>query len=535
MTFTRRIRSGDNTYVYCVKTYREKESGKVKQKTRYLGKEVTEGGETILLPPKYRRVGVKKVLSYGSPMALYCLADDFGLPNIIDDAVEGCTRIADTGKKIITLAVNKVLSNDGIEGMSRWFCSTSLPKHTALPADSFTPKKVRSLHALLSAENPHIIGMIEQGILDQIKRTHPTDLSTLVYDLTDLTFYGTVNGLARYGRSYHLNGNEKQINLVLAITKNRKLPVHHRIIPGNIVSVSTIRRFARELNGSGIKDIVAVLDRGFYSKRNMEELESSECGVIGALPSTLKIHGIALELSKYIEHPQHYVKYNDEALFLMEHEIDGKRFIVVHSPTKRARELEHFYAALDEREQYLKESEAATHDSKEDVLEELAEACKPYQHCFRCTPKETKNGWQFSHKLIHDAVQEQAMRLGKTVLYTTTYLPARDVLRLYREKDVVDKTFRLMKRRGLTPVNATTEETTKANGMLSVLGYFLLALLNDALDEREKTGEKPLSLEKALTLLDEVKEVVYPDDSTTLTDITKEQEDILDKIGVVLK
>lgn len=535
MTFTRRIEKGDSIYVYRVKTYREKGTGKVKQKTKYLGKEVKKGGKTVFLPPKHRRVGVKKILSFGSPVALHRLADEFGLPRIIDNAVEGCTRITDAGNKIIALATNKVLSNDGIEGMSQWFCSTSLPEHTGLPADTFTPKKVRGLHALLSMENPDTIGMIEQGVLDQIKKTHPDDLSTLVYDLTDLTFYGTVNGLAKYGHAYRHNGNEKQINLVLAVTKNRKLPVHHRILPGNIVSVSTIRRFASELKASGTKDIVAVLDRGFYSKRNMEEMESAECKVIGAMPSTLNIHKEALELSKDIEYPRHYLRYKDEVLFVMEHEIEGKRLMVYHSPIKHARELEQFYTSIDERERYLKERETVKYGSKEDLLEEFAEVCKPHQQCFRCAPKKTGSEWRFSHKLLHDAVQRQTWRLGKTVLFTTTSLPTRDVLQLYREKDIVDKTFCLMKRRGLTPVNATTEETTKANGVLAILGYFLLALLGSALEGGGKTGEDSLSLEKALALLDDVKEVVYADGSKTLVDITKEQEGILDKIGVVLK
>ncbi len=219
----------------------------------------------------------------------------------------------------------------------------------------------------------------------------------------------------------------------------------------------------------------------------------------------------------------------------MEHEIDGKRLISYHSPTKHARELEHFYASLDEREQYLKGHKTTTHDSKEDVLEELIEVCRPHQECFRCTPKETDSGWQSSYELLHDAVQKQTWRMGKTVLFTTTSLPTKEILQIYREKDVVDKTFRLMKQRGLTPVNASTEDTTKANGALAVLGYLLLALLRSRLEEGKKTNEEMVSLEKTLALLDDVKEVVYPDGSTTLVDITKEQEEILDKIGVVLK
>jgi len=263
------MRKGDNVYVYRVETYREKGTGKVKQNSEYLGKEVQKKGETVILPPKYKRGGVRKVLSFGGPVGLYRLAIDFNLDLIIDDAVEGCTGINDVGKKIVVLVINKVIGNDGFEGVSRWFCSTSLSRYSGLVSDDFSPKKVRVLYALLSLENPDIIGMIEDGVIRQIKKMSPDDLSLLIYDLTDLLFYGSVNGLAKYGHAYRRNGYEKQINLVLAVTRESKLPVHHRILPGNIVSVSTIRRFAHELKGFNLKNAIAVIDRGFYSKRNL--------------------------------------------------------------------------------------------------------------------------------------------------------------------------------------------------------------------------------------------------------------------------
>jgi len=535
MTFVRRLRKKNAVYLYRVTTYREKGTGKVKQKTMYLGKEVTKEGKTMLLPPKHKRIGVKKVLSYGAPAVLYALAEHFKLPGIIDEAVGGYTRIADPGKKLVILAINKVLSNDGITGMDRWFSSTALPHITDVSADAFTAKKVRSLYMIVSLENPDIIRMIEDRITKQIQKTYPADLSLLVYDLTDLTFYGKVNSLAKYGHAYHHNGYEKQINLVLAVTQNGKLPVHHRILPGNIVSVSTIRRFTHELKGLGIKNVVAVLDRGFYSQQNMKEIQSAECTVIGALPATLSIYEKALKRSKNIEHPDHYMKYNDEMFFIMQHELDGKRLIVYHSPEKHTKDLAHLYASIDERKQYLKERENILYDSKEDMTTELTTICKPYQQCFNITPIKTGKKWGFSYQLRPNVIQQQTQQAGKTVLFTTSAIPYQDILKIYREKDVVEKAFCLMKQRGLLPVQATTEETTKANGMLAVLGYLLLALLRKTLEEKKKTDKKTFSLENTLTLLDEIKEVVNADNSTTLTDITKEQENILKKCGVVLK
>jgi len=537
MTFTRRIPApGENSsYVYRVKSYREKETGKVKQKTEFLGKEIVKNGKKVIIPPKHKRTKVKKVLSCGSSTVLYHLADKFGLFQIIDNAIEGCTGISDTGKKITVLAINKVLSNDGIEGMKRWFHSTSLKRYTGLSAEDFTPKKVRCLNDILSIENPNIIGEIEKGIINKIKKKYPEDLSMLVYDLAYMTFHGKVNALAKHGHAYRWNGNEMQINLVLAVTKKRKLPVHHRMLPGNIVSVSTIRRFAHELKGYKLKNIVVIMDRGFYSEKNMEEMKEHK--VIGALSSNLRIYKKAVEKSTEIEHPKNYMKYKKDVFFVMEHKIREKRLIVLHSPLKHAKDLERYYAEIDEREQYLKEREKIFYESEDDLLKEIEIICKPHKECFKIDPKKTKNGWSFSYRVLHDAVMEKSRRLGKTVLFTTTSLPAKDILCLYREKDVVEKTFQLMKRRGLTPVNATKEETTRAYGMLTIIGYLLLASLRNALEDagQDKKEDKGTSLEKTLSLLDEIKEVVFSDNSSTLVDITKEQEGLLEKVGVVLR
>jgi len=527
---------GDNVYVYRVETYREKGTGKVKQNSEYLGKEVKKNGEMVILPPKYRRNGVRKVLSFGGPVGLFSLAVDFNLDVIIDAAVEDCTGIEDAGKKIVVLAINKVLSNDGFEGVSRWFCSTSLSSFSGLFSRDFTPKKVRGLVSLLSLENPDIIGMIEDGIIGQIKKSFPDDLSLLIYDLTDLLFYGSENGLAKYGHAYRRNGYEKQINLMLAVTHDSKLPVHHRMIPGNIVSVSTIRRFTRELKGFDLKNSIAVIDRGFHSKRNLDEFEDADCDIIGALPSTVKLRSEALKKSKNIENPRYYMNYNSEILFMMDHEMDGKRFIVIHSPIKYGKELERFYESINDREEYLKEQINIEFSNKDEMLNEIESVLKPYQKCFKIQKIKTKEKWQFNYKLINKNIKMKTNMLGKTVLFTTTSFTPYEILKTYREKDVVEKIFHIMKKRGLLPVHASTEETTKAKGMLTVLGYLLLSLLRKRLEDKKKKDDNVgFSLDRKLALLDEIKEVVYKNGSTTLTDLLNEQKKMLEKLNVVIK
>ena len=103
-----------------------------------------------------------------------------------------------------------------------------------------------------------------------------------VYDLTALTYHGDKNPLAQYGHVYKITG-EKQINMVLGVTLKWKLPLHHKTLPGKIVSVSMIHSFVKELKVSGIKNIVFILDRGFYSKRNIKEITDIFMKGVGGL------------------------------------------------------------------------------------------------------------------------------------------------------------------------------------------------------------------------------------------------------------
>ena len=50
MTFRRRIEKGDSVYLYDVRSYRDRETGKVRQEVKYLGKEVDKDGEKVIRP-----------------------------------------------------------------------------------------------------------------------------------------------------------------------------------------------------------------------------------------------------------------------------------------------------------------------------------------------------------------------------------------------------------------------------------------------------------------------------------------------------
>ena len=119
-----------------------------------------------------------------------------------------------------------------------------------------------------------------------------------------------------------MNGENREINFVLAVTREH-ITIHYRTITGNIPSVSTIHAFSGELKEYGILTILIVIDGGFYSVDNLNDLKGYS--VIGALPSSLSIHDEMIHRSRDIENSRNYIQYQSETIFSREERIRGEK------------------------------------------------------------------------------------------------------------------------------------------------------------------------------------------------------------------
>ena len=99
---------------------------------------------------------------------------------------------------------------------------------------------------------------------------------------------------------------------------------------GNILSVSTISAFTKDLKDYGIMTVLIVMDRGFYSDENIKDLK--DYSIIGALPSSLSIHDGLIHGSGDIENSRNYMQCGDETTFHGEERIRGTRYMVYLSP-----------------------------------------------------------------------------------------------------------------------------------------------------------------------------------------------------------
>ena len=501
MTFRRRIEKGDSVYLYDVRSYRDKETGKVRQEVKYLGKEVDKDGEKVIRPPK-DRYSVRRSLD-SAAYIMYSTAVEQGFLFHYDDALQYHTRIRDAAKKILMLAAETIVGP-----------GHSIPLHLGM--QEMSDKEMGDVIELVGEKDPDIVSILERSMASDLIMKFGS--SGIVYDLSAIRYFGESNSLAEYGHYYHINGENREINFVLAVTRKGGIPVHHRTMAGNVPSVSTVSSFSRELKDYDISSVLIVMDRGFYSSQNIRELKDYD--VIGALPSSLSIHDDLIHSSGDIENSRNYIQYEGETIFHTEKRINGTRYIVYFSPRLRSQRLESFYAQLAEKEALLSELRKKEFHSQRDLISTIESGLKGFRNLVDIQYADLT----FTHSLKHKAIQRRTNRLGYTILFTNTQFTANDILRIYRGKDLVEKAFSHVKPH-LEPFFSRTEAGTRARLFLTILGYTLVAII---------AAKCNITYNQAVNIISGIREVVYANGSHAHVEYTKEQGELIEKLKIGL-
>ena len=93
----------------------------------------------------------------------------------------------------------------------------------------------------------------------------------ILFDGTDIFSRSEQMELPKFNRS-KLGSYEDMMNLMCIFSVKRQQPVYYRLLPGNIKDISAFKLCLKE---SGVKDAIIVMDKGFASQSNIEELENN--------------------------------------------------------------------------------------------------------------------------------------------------------------------------------------------------------------------------------------------------------------------
>jgi transposase len=422
ITYHRNKKTG-RTYVYRVESYWDKEKKAPRNKQICLGRLNPETGEII---PSKRKNKINE-RAVGTPGV--SVTSRVAGPSLLLDKLTKSTGIGTILKKCFPDDFNLILSlvyyivhkGGALSRSEPWSTSSLHPFE-----DVIASQRISELLLRLTEDK-------RQNFLS-LWLSHVLEDDWLCYDITSVSSYARHNEYTHFG--YNRDGESlEQINLAMLFGQKSRLPAHYRRMPGNISDVSTLKTTAKSLDYLGAGKLHFVLDRGFYSTANIDELFLRRHKFTIAVPSGRKwVEKILDTHYENITSPANYiVTGQDEALYAVSK-------LYKWGKNKHRSWLHIFYNAERAADEYDRFTRKLI-GYKEELLsgktvEEHEEFYKRYL-IVKETPKRGRKV-EFNDNEIQ---KHRKKYCGFFCILSNKIKNADEALNVYRNKDVVENSF----------------------------------------------------------------------------------------------
>ena len=348
----------------------------------------------------------------------------------------------------------------------------------------------------------------------------------LCYDITSVSSYSELNEYIKYG---HNRDKEKlpQLNLGVLFGQKGRLPVYYERTPGNITDVSTLQTLLKNFKALEVKNLHYVMDKGFYSKKNVDELLASRSKFLVSVPLNNKWVQHAIDdIYKSIHGPEGYRKLDGEVIYVQSRlhswGKDNRRCYLhlYYNSHARAKAVDQFNEALVEYKQELES-------------ENLNSLHQEAYNTFFEVKTSPKRGRKVSYKM--EAVSQYINRYaGFQALFSNGIKDPLEALQIYRDKDVVEKCFDDLKNQ-LDMKRLRMHSSSTVDGRLFV--QFIALIYISALRKEMRKSDliERYTVRELLQEMETLTKIKYSGKyGQILTEITKPQREILKCLNIEL-
>lgn len=407
-----------STYVYeVVEEHWDKARKQMRSRQVCIGKLDSDTGEII--PSKRAKTeppaAVTATTSVAGPMlVLDRIAQDTGLKATLKQA------FPEHWERILTLAAFILCTGDALVHADAW-CRN----HTVPAEGPFSSQRISEWLSAISEDGRQTF-FKAWG-----KRISEQDF--LCYDITSVSSYAQLNEYVHYG--YNRDGEPlPQINLAMVYGQKSRLPVIYRTLPGAISDVSTVKKLLDSFEKLDYPGMALVMDRGFYSQKNITDLLERRYHFIIGVPGHLKWVRAAIDGCQDALHsPRGYQQLDDENLYMHTE--------LMQWPENKRRCYLHVYynphRAADDQDALTRRLLLCRQELETGQLNPVHE--QDYEQYF--IVKETPvRGRQVDYN--DEAIKTYRNKYaGFFSILTTKKLDTLEALQIYRNKDVVEKSF----------------------------------------------------------------------------------------------
>jgi transposase len=495
-------------YLYEAESYWDKEKKQARQRRKYIGpKNAKKKSKT-----KQRKSWLISK-SFGTVFLLNFLSNKLGVSEILK------THFPQCHSEILGLAYFEIIEGSAFYLFPYWIDGQFLPN-------------TKKLHS------PDISGLCETIGRSQLQRyefvqnwiEHIRPINGIYYDITSISSYSTNIDFIEWGYNRdkeHL----PQLNMGVVFCQNNTLPILYNIYPGSIVDVTTLKNCIKHFDILGLKEILLVLDRGFFSKSNILELnnEKRNTKFILPLPFRLKkVKELLRKSKKNIANTMNSFKYKEEVLFYLRDrmEFDQKSFDahVFFNEKAEVDQRHNFLSCLLDIENKFKAKKFET--LKKYMTFKKSEIPLKYAEYFKWN-KQTLKIEKNPRK-----IREHISSIGNFILLTNNpEMDKTDVLDHYRRRDRVEKIFNIVK-------NEIDGRRLRAHGNFNNEGRlfikFIALIIHTEISKimhKKKLFEK-YSIKEMLAELTKLKITTIEDHDPIIGELTKKQKMIFKAFGI---
>lgn len=446
-------------------------------------------------------ISIKEVLDFGDIAAQHKIFEKLEICEIINKYSTKSGGTIDVGRLAEIMAINRNCDPCSRRKLPVWFETTVLPILLNIKPSEVNDKLFLRTFPYLQEKTTI---PIQKEIYDKITQTLGIKTEKIYYDITSSYFEGKSCPLSKYGYNRDEIKNKVQIVMGLVVDQDGIL-ITHSVHPGNTADVKTVDSMNKRLrNTFGIEKSILVVDRGMISTKNVKQLDINMQPYVFALKLQNQEKAIIDALRENLKPIDDNTSLAEVIL------VDNsrrKKYVVGHSKDIGKLSAEGFEAKLKRVEEKLNKIKSDIDSGKH----KFTDRRKKNISCMLKAEKVSKfimpefSDVGFSFERITETIEEARKYEGVFLLSTTEIdLKGEDILKIYREKDIIEKAFRTIKSEiEMRPFFLSSET--------SVIGYvFICALayqIRSVLKFHMKKCNSEMSIEDAFEILNKYKVV----------------------------
>lgn len=352
------------------------------------------------------------------------------------------------------------------------------------------------------------------------------------YDITSISSYSEQLRQVQYGKNKE-NDRLPQINLAMVFGEKSNLPFYYRQLAGNIPDSKTVKNLLADLNVLGIPKVKLVMDRGFYSRDNINGLYKEHVKFLIAAKTSLNF--IKKELEPIYDEFRSFEHYS-EKYELYARTVQAEWNYTQERPYKgdtlkaKKRIYIHYYYNIDKAAEDEKAFDKKLIGLRKELEtgNQVPEHEKLYSKYFevKTTPK---RGTKTTVK--QEAVLRAKKYYGYFVLVSNETMNAMTALETYRNKDVVEKAFGNLKERlNMRRTLVSTEQSLNGKLFTEFIALIYLSYIKKQM--QEKNLFKDYTMQGVLDKLDVIECFEQPGQSIRVGEILEKQKQLYHDLGI---